>query len=550
MKLAQRIRNILLATTLLLGVSICAVAYVEACPFCAAVGLTFTDQMASKDVVVSARLLEIPMPDEDAEELPRAKFEIEKVFRGKELVKTGMKFEALLVGRYPPGQKFFVMGVNPPKINWTTPMKASDRVLEYLGKLDELPEKGADRLAFFQDYFEDEESLLAFDAYDEFAKAPYEDLIALKDRMDRERIIALINNDKTSPNRRRLYLTMLGVCGKAEDADMLEELLLSGSRTKMRGLEALIACYLNLKGEAGMEVVQREFFEKEDCEFTYTMLAMQALRFHAEETDVIPKERIVAAARKVLDNTEARDLVIPDLARWEDWTVMDRLVKIFKESTEDDSWIRVPIATYLMACPLPEAKVHLAELEQMDGASIERAKFLGGIDFDDFDDEDEEETENKTESQPAEKVDSDTSQWVPVDSRTASARPTQFVSLPSPLLAADPLPSDEPAKVTRHTVRRVEQPAAGANADSPSQSSGETLANSSEQTFVSNKSNQSMRTQSQVASQAPVVSPIKPVVAASPNLTWQIILVPMGVSVVLFVLLWSVLSGWFERLIF
>ena len=553
MKLAKRIRNLLLATALLLGVSVCAVAYVEACPFCAAVGLTFTDQMASKDVVVSARLLEIPIPDDDAEELPRAKFEIEKVFRGKELVKTGMKFEALLVGRYPPGQKFFVMGVNPPKINWTTPMKASERVLEYLGKLDDLPEKGADRLEFFQDYFEDEESLLAFDAYDEFAKAPYEDLIALKDRMDRKGLIELINKDKTSPNRRRLYLTMLGVCGKAEDADMLEELLLSGSRRKMRGLEALIACYLNLKGEAGMEVIQREFFEKKDCEFTYTMLAMQALRFHAEETDVIPKQRIVEAARTILDNSEARDLVIPDLARWEDWTVMDKLVKIFKESTDDDSWIRVPIATYLMTCPLPEAKNHLAELEKMDKSSIERAKFLGGIDFDDFDDDDEDEDEEETESQPVEKAESDVNLISPVGS-------TQFVSLPSQFPAEDPALSEEPLTVTRHTVRRVEQPAtakataqatAKATAKADSSSEGEeTLANSSEQTFVSTKSSQPVQSQTQVASQIPVVTPAKPVVAVTPNLTWQIILVPMGVSVVLFVLLWSVLSGWFERLIF
>jgi hypothetical protein len=428
-----------------------------------------------------------------------------------------MKFEALLVGRYPVGQKFFVMGVNPPAINWTTPMKASDRVLEYLAKLDDLPGEGADRLAFFQDYFEDEESLLAFDAYDEFAKAPYEDLIALKDRMDREKLLSMINDDQTSPNRRRLYFTMLGVCGEEEDADMLEELLLSGSRRKMRGLEALIACYLNLKGEDGMDLIQREFFENEDCEFTYTMLAMQALRFHAEEADVIPKDRIVAAARKVLDNKESRDLVIPDLARWEDWSVMEKLVTIFKESSEDDSWIRVPIASYLMACPLPAAKDHLKELEEIDKASIARAKFLGGIDFDDEEDDDDEEQVSDSEVG-----------YAPISNGQ------QFVSL------------SEDSVITRHTVKKVEQPAASA----------ENLTNPVEETFVSRKdvSNQPVLTDSrsmmQVARVNPTAAAVEPVVAVSPNLTWQIILIPMAVSVILFVLLWSVLSGWFERLIF
>ena len=517
MKPRRRSLTLLAATAALLGVFVCVAAVVEACPFCAAVGLTFTDQMATKDVVVSAKLLEIPEPDPDAEELPRAKFEIDRVFRGKELVKAGMKFEALLVGRYPVGQKFFVMGVNPPAINWTTPMKASDRVLEYLAKLDDLPGEGADRLAFFQDYFEDEESLLAFDAYDEFAKAPYEDLIALKDRMDREKLLSMINDDQTSPNRRRLYFTMLGVCGEEEDADMLEELLLSGSRRKMRGLEALIACYLNLKGEDGMDLIQREFFENEDCEFTYTMLAMQALRFHAEEADVIPKDRIVAAARKVLDNKESRDLVIPDLARWEDWSVMEKLVTIFKESSEDDSWIRVPIASYLMACPLPAAKDHLKELEEIDKASIARAKFLGGIDFDDEEDDDDEEQVSDSEVG-----------YAPISNGQ------QFVSL------------SEDSVITRHTVKKVEQPAASA----------ENLTNPVEETFVSRKdvSNQPVLTDSrsmmQVARVNPTAAAVEPVVAVSPNLTWQIILIPMAVSVILFVLLWSVLSGWFERLIF
>lgn len=518
MNFARYIRTALLVTTLLLAGMVCKVAIVEACPFCASVGLTFTDQMAAKDVVVSAKLLEIPEADPDDDELPRAKFEIEKVFRGKELVKSGMKFEALLVGRYPIGEKFFVMGVDPPKINWTTPMKASDRVLEYLGKLETLPEKGADRLEFFQDYFEDEESILAFDAYDEFAKAPYEDLKDLKDRMPRERLIELINDEKTSPNRRRLYFTMLGVCGQPSDADMLEELLSSGSRRKMRGLEALIACYLNLKGEAGMEVIQKQFFENKDCEFTYTMLAMQALRFHAEETDVIPRDRIIAAARTVLDNEEARDLVIPDLARWEDWSVMEKLVKIFKESDDDNSWIRVPIATYLMACPLPAAKKHLGELEKIDEASIERAKFLSGIDFDD-----EEEDEDDDE---------DISSFVipEVDS-------TQFVSLP------------QSPQMTRHVVKKVEQPALSQDE--------QTMANPAEQTFVSSNSSsnqslrsQSLRTEMQVARTTPAAVPTTPIATISPSLTWQIIFVPMGVSIVLFILLWSVLSGWFERLIF
>ena len=65
--------------------------------------------------------------------------------------------------------------------------------------------------AFFQQYLEDSEDLLARDAYDEFARAPYEEVIDLKDRMDHAQLVAWIQDPDVSPRRRRLYLTMLGV---------------------------------------------------------------------------------------------------------------------------------------------------------------------------------------------------------------------------------------------------------------------------------------------------------------------------------------------------
>ena len=58
------------------------------------------------------------------------------------------------------------------------------------------------------------------------------------------------------------------------------------------------------------------------------------------------------------------------------------------------------------------------------------------------------------------------------------------------------------------------------------------------------------------AQSSPVVAQAAPapastvVVAKVPNLTWPIIFVPMAISVLLFLLLWSVVNGWFERLIF
>jgi hypothetical protein len=70
------------------------------------------------------------------------------------------------------------------------------------------------------------------------------------------------------------------------------------------------------------------------------------------------------------------DLVIPDLARWQDWESMDELVKLFKTADEKSSWVRVPVINFLRACPLPEAKDHLVELEKIDPAAAKRANMF------------------------------------------------------------------------------------------------------------------------------------------------------------------------------
>jgi hypothetical protein len=101
-----------------------------------------------------------------------------------------------------------------------------------------------------------------------------------------------------------------------------------------------------------------------------------AMRFHGTEGGVIPKERVVKAVRHMLSRPQLADLVIPDLARWQDWQSMDELVKLFKTADEKSSWVRVPVINYLRACPLPEAKEHLKELEKIDPQAVKRANMF------------------------------------------------------------------------------------------------------------------------------------------------------------------------------
>src|SRR4029453_512139 len=94
------------------------------------------------------------------------------------------------------------------------------------------------------------------------------------------------------------------------------------------------------------------------------------------ETKTIPRERLIEGMRHMLARPKLADLIIPDLTRWQDWTVMPQLVQLFKDATEESSWVRVPVVNYLRACPLPEAKKHIEELAKIDPDAVKRANTL------------------------------------------------------------------------------------------------------------------------------------------------------------------------------
>jgi hypothetical protein len=431
-------------------------------------------------------------------------------------------------------------------------MKASERVFKYLSDIQALPEKGPERLVFFQNYFEDKESVLAFDAYDEFAQAPYEDLIAMKDQMDREKIIGWIKNPETSVSRRRLYFTMLGVCGKPEDTQLLEELINSGSRKKRAGLDALIACYLTLKGEAGVDLIETTFLEDQEVDYVDTLAAVSALRFHGTEVDLIPKKRIVIAIRHLLDRPKMADMIIPDLARWKDWSVMERLVQMFKDADSDSNWLRVPVITYLRACPKPEAKEYIEELRKIDPESVQRADFFLGVgdSDDDWDNDESEETEKPPAVEPEKKTDEPSKTDAPISNLPKN-------TLASQVVRKIPL-SQEPAKTMIGQTFATPADALATEFDYTRTGTTETqtmaIALSEDIKLVKtaappNPPREAFVTQGQdVASSSLEPAPVAAVVA--PNLTWQILLIPLAFSVAIFVLLWTVVNGWFERLIF
>ena len=359
--------------------SLAAPVFAERCPFCSTVNNTLTEQLKLNDLIVIGTLTADPEIPGEVGEPPKRRFEVKRIFKGENFISTGTSFTTGLVGKHATGSDFLCWGIGPPIIAWDKAIVSHARIERYLIDIQALPDKGAERLIFFQDYFEDPLSLLATDAYDEFAIASYADLKAIKDYMPRERLLDFLRNPEIEENRRRLYYTMLGICGTKDDLPFLEKLIAKGPIAENKGLDALVACYLCLKGGDGLPLIEKEFLTAKDVEFAKVHQVIAALRFHGTEVSIVDRQQLLNTMRKLLKQPKLADIVIPDLARWEDWSVLDQLVSMFKESTSGSSWIRVPIIKYLSVCPLPAAKQHLDELKQLDPAAYQRAVFLSNL---------------------------------------------------------------------------------------------------------------------------------------------------------------------------
>lgn len=362
---------------LVTGISLVLVAAVAgsavACPFCESVQQTIRQQCITMDAVVIASSLDSALTVNPSTGI--VKMKIERVIKGNDLVKVGQTVDAVYYGKVEVGRRFLLSGVDPPNLQWAC-LPVSKRAEKYIVDGSQVEDDPVARLRFYRHYLEDEEDLISRDAYDEFASTPYDVIQQIGPEMDHDQLIKWAKNPEIGADRKRLYFTMLGVCGSKDDLPMLEQMLRNPAKSVTGGLDALIACYLTLAGESGLPLIDELFIASKKTPFPQSYAAIMAIRFHGTEGDVIPRSALVESLHKVLDRSELADMVIPDLAKWKDWSQVERLKKLFIEAEKDKNWLRVPVINYLRACPLPKAEEAIAELEKIDPDAVRRAKMF------------------------------------------------------------------------------------------------------------------------------------------------------------------------------
>lgn len=319
-----------------------------ACPFCSAPSLTLSEQLTQADAAVLVKWVDGKAPTEKS--AGSTTYSIVEVSRGSK--ETLKKDDTLTVPRYRAGKKddlFLLFGTKDKEIDWSSPLEVTEVTYQYIVQAPSPESPTTKRLEYFLKFLEYSDQLVSNDAYGEFANAPYEDIVKIKDKMDRAKIAKWVVNKETSPTRLGLYGLLLGLCGNDDDAKMMEKKIEEQVQDFRLGIDGLISGYLLLTGEQGLAAIDKSKLRDKKAPFSETYAAMQALRFMwTYGNGRISKERLRQSMRELLDRPELADLVVADLARWEDWSVQDRLMKLYGQGEYSIPSIKRAIVRYLL----------------------------------------------------------------------------------------------------------------------------------------------------------------------------------------------------------
>ncbi len=348
-----------------------------ACPFCGP-----AESATSRMAMIEAAVIAQATGEATNPETRLRPYRVKHILKGEKRLATANGQPALLKAFSPEQEpqaedRYFILGADDAdELYWSAPLPLTPGAADYLlNVLPQAPAEGVERLRFFLPRLRSAEPFVADDAYAEFALTEYDVVKQLAPHLSRGELRKWIEDPQTTTPRRRLYLTLLGLCGKPEDASWLAPLLPveQQKETTDRSLDALVACYITLLGEKALEDIEQRFLANPEAVFSDVNAVVLALRFHGEQESVVPRERVARSMRLVLRNGDWADIVVTDLTRWKDWSALDRLVEIYKNADMAHRYVRVPIVQYVKACPAPEAKAALQVLKEIDPQAVQRA---------------------------------------------------------------------------------------------------------------------------------------------------------------------------------
>lgn len=347
--------------------------FVQACPFCPPTDPTLSEKLAESDTACLVMFLS----SVDGEELSMQKtiFQVLRPLKPSEDFKVDSQIEIPIGVTAKKGDVYLLFGQKKEgAMEWSLPDEMNDESLAYVEQAPSPEAKSkSERLVYFFNCLGNSNSKISNDAFGEFARAELGEvqrmLEQLPEQSDRKTsrasVRAKLRKWLNDPNptldvRRGFYGMLLGMCGTEDDAKFLETMILAPiAPDKNRfWIEGVMAGYLMLRGEPGLRLIVEQKIDSlprvvpiSDPRLTDINAIRGTLSFLWDNRrPQFSDETLRVVMRRFLDRPEFADLVVANLARWKDWSTLDRLIAAYGREPWETRSAQEKIVAFALSC--------------------------------------------------------------------------------------------------------------------------------------------------------------------------------------------------------
>lgn len=326
-----------------------AASWAGACPFCAKLTRSASDDIRESDAVFLAVLSD---PRDDPTDGPSTAFRVLTVVKGRSEVESASRIASRVssAARRPIERMIFAEiregRLAPSKMLTVTPEYV--RYLKELGEDVDRPQ--AERLRRLFAYLGSDDPQTSQDAYAEFAKSSYRSTARAAVGFDSGRLRSWLADASAASERVGLYGLLLGLCGGPSDAEFLSRLIEAGEPRHLPGLDGLLGGLCLLNRDRGVDWTIA-MLAGDSSTPARRMAAMAALSFLLAESPPDDPSRLLERAKPALAHPEVASLLIDELRRGECWSAVDAVLGLAESERDGPAVLR-----YALACPEDQAK--------------------------------------------------------------------------------------------------------------------------------------------------------------------------------------------------
>jgi hypothetical protein len=302
------------------------------------------------------------------------------------------------------GDLFLLFGKKPEgTMEWSLPIEMNEDSIAYVDQAP-APESRSksERLVYFLNCLGNSNSIISNDAFSEFARAKMEDVQQMIEQLPehsdrktsrasaRAKVRKWLNDPSPGLDvRRGFYGMLLGMCGTDDDATFLEQIIFAPipADKNRYWIDGIMAGYLMLRGEAGLHLIVEKKIDSlpndlpiDDPRLTDLNAVRSTLRFLWDyRRPQFSEESLRSAMRRYLDQPRFADLVVADLARWKDWSVLDRLTRAYGHAPWETRSAQEKIVLYALSC---RKDVPPGVGEKLPAHAVKAQAFLDSLDPD------------------------------------------------------------------------------------------------------------------------------------------------------------------------